>query len=267
MKTAGQLLKQSPHRNVDCLSCHVDPGMGNAINWRLQESKNIWATYLNMPITQGMSTAVHFPTKAACTRSGCHDLSSLGTTFGNIKMDHAQHVNMQGLTCIDCHSTVAHASSGQSTPVSMTSCFMCHNGDAAPNRCSLCHVETPSTPAHPPDYAKEHGSFALVNEAECLRCHHDKKAFCDACHSKPTPDHYSGTWRYTHGPTASADRAGCLGCHDEKSFCAQCHQVDHPADWVSTHGAIAAKGSESCLVCHPRSMCVQCHEKEGVSAP
>ncbi len=114
MKLAGDSLKRSPHRNVDCLSCHVDPGVGNAITWRLQESKNIWASYLNMPVNEGMSKEVHVPSKAACTRSGCHDLSSLGTTFGNVKMNHARHVQIAGLTCIDCHKTTAHSAKGQS---------------------------------------------------------------------------------------------------------------------------------------------------------
>jgi nitrate/TMAO reductase-like tetraheme cytochrome c subunit len=264
MDAAHSALLRSPHRNVDCLSCHVDPGLSHSIRWRLQESKNIWASYLNMRAS-GMGARLNLPSKAACTRSGCHNLSRLGATFGNIKMNHAQHVNMQGLTCIDCHSTVAHPAKGAGQSVSMTSCFMCHNGDAAPNRCSTCHVDTPTTPAHPPDYIKDHGHFALVNEAECLRCHHDKKAFCDACHAKPPADHYSGTWRYTHGPAARADRAGCLGCHDEESFCVQCHQVSHPADWLTAHGHVATEAPQSCLDCHQRSMCVQCHEKEGVS--
>jgi nitrate/TMAO reductase-like tetraheme cytochrome c subunit len=267
MKLAGDSLKRSPHRNVDCLSCHVDPGVGNAITWRLQESKNIWASYLNMPVNEGMSKEVHVPSKAACTRSGCHDLSSLGTTFGNVKMNHARHVEMRGLTCIDCHSRVSHAKQGESTAVSMASCFMCHNGAAAPNQCSLCHVTVPDQASHPPNYVQDHGRFALLNEAECLRCHHDKKAFCDACHAKPTPAHYSGTWRYTHGPTASADRASCLGCHDYQSFCVQCHQVDHPSDWSSSHGQAATAAPKSCLVCHPRSMCSDCHQQRGVTAP
>ena len=86
--------------------------MGNAITWRLQESKNIWASYLNMPVNEGMSKQVHVPSKAACTRSGCHDLSSLGTTFGNVKMNHARHVEISGLTCIDCHKTIAHSAEG-----------------------------------------------------------------------------------------------------------------------------------------------------------
>jgi nitrate/TMAO reductase-like tetraheme cytochrome c subunit len=267
MKAYDASLKRSPHRNLDCLACHVDPGVGNAISWRLQESKNIWASYLNMPVQEGMSKEVHVPSRAACTRSGCHDLSSLGTTFGNVKMNHARHVEMRGLTCIDCHSKVSHAKQGESIAVSMTSCFMCHNGAAAPNQCSLCHVTVPDQAAHPPNYIQDHGRFALLNEAECLRGHHDKKAFCDACHAKPTPAHYSGTWRYTHGAAASADRAACLGCHDYQSFCLQCHQVDHPSDWATSHGQAATEAPKSCLVCHPRSMCTDCHQQRGVSAP
>jgi nitrate/TMAO reductase-like tetraheme cytochrome c subunit len=268
MKAAGTSLARSAHRNVDCLSCHVDPGVGNAVRWRLAESKNIWASYLNMPMTSaGMSPQIHAPSEAACTRSGCHDLSTLGTTFGNVKMDHAKHVEMRGLTCIDCHTGVGHPEQGSGTAVSMSSCFMCHNGAAAPNQCSLCHVETPAGASHPADYIKVHGRFALLNEQECLRCHHDKAAFCDACHAKPTPAHYSGTWRYTHGAAAKADRAGCLGCHSYETFCIQCHQVDHPSDWATTHGQAATAAPKSCLVCHPRSMCVQCHEQRGVSAP
>ena len=220
-----------------------------------------------MPLNRGMSKQVHVPSKAACTRSGCHDLSSLGTTFGNVKMNHARHVQMRGLTCIDCHGTISHARQGESGAVSMASCFMCHNGAAAPNRCSLCHVTVPNGSSHPPDYIQDHGRFALLNEAECLRCHHDKKAFCDACHAKPTPAHYSGTWRYTHGATASADRSACLGCHDYERFCVQCHQVDHPSDWLSSHGQAATEAPKSCLVCHPRSMCTQCHEQRGVTVP
>jgi len=267
MQAAGTALKHSVHRNVDCLACHVDPGLSNAVRWRLAESKNIWVTYLNMPVTKGMSNQVHTPSRAACTRSGCHNLSSLGTTFGNVRMNHARHVGMRGLTCIDCHGSVAHPTSGTGVQVSMTTCFMCHNGAAAPNQCSLCHVQTPTTAGHPANYLKDHGRFALLNEAECLRCHHDKAAFCDACHAKPTPAHYSGTWRYTHGPAATADRAACLGCHSYQSFCIQCHQVDHPADWVTTHGQFAGEAPKSCLVCHPRSMCVGCHQQRGVRLP
>lgn len=263
MKAAEATWRHSLHSRADCVSCHVDPGARNAIAWRLQESKNIWATYLNVS-ANGMAKQVHPPSNAACEQ--CHDVRALGRVFGDIKFPHQSHVEMRGLTCIDCHRDVGHTA-GDSTTVRMATCYMCHNGDAALGRCTLCHVTAPPAEVHPPDYLAAHGAFALQNEEQCLRCHHDKAAFCDACHAQPTPDHYSGTWRYTHGPVAAADTAGCLGCHDERSFCQQCHEVDHPSDWVDTHGETAAKGTESCLVCHPQTMCVECHEQRGIPAP
>ena len=111
---------------------------------------------------------------------------------------------------------------------------------------------------------KEHGKDALANEEECLRCHHDRKAFCDDCHGYPPPSHYSGQWRYSHGEDAAADPANCEACHDE-AYCSQCHQVNHPSGWLQVHGNIAAKGENACLVCHPQSMCDACHEQNGVT--
>ena len=105
--------------------------------------------------------------------------------------------------------------------------------------------------------------MALANPDDCLRCHHDKQQFCDACHDYPPPSHYSGGWRYSHGKPAATNPANCEACHDE-AYCAQCHQVNHPSTWLETHGAIAAKGLNACLVCHPQSMCDQCHEENGV---
>jgi hypothetical protein len=179
-------------------------------------------------------------------------------------MPHEVHVNLRNLTCADCHDKVAHPKPGEATGVSMAVCSMCHNTQGAPSDCSFCHITPPSTDVHPKDYLTTHGQQALVDEAGCFRCHHDKKQFCDACHAKPTPDHFSGTWRYTHGPAATKNRAGCLGCHDEDTFCEQCHRVSHPADWEKAHGTVAAQDPGACLVCHPQGMCDRCHEQNGV---
>ena len=264
MRAAGASWKQSVHGQVSCVVCHINPGLSNEIVWRLQEAKNIYATYLN---AKGMTSSVQLPSNAACTQPSCHVLSQLKESFPNLRMPHRSHVLMRNLSCIDCHNGVAHGTGATATQVSMQRCFMCHNGAAAPNRCGLCHIATPKTTSHPADFMEEHGSLALGHEQDCYRCHHDPKAFCDACHARPTPPHFSGTWRYTHGSAAKADTAGCLGCHDYQSFCRQCHQVDHPADWIAKHGLVAVKGSESCLVCHPRTMCTTCHDQRGVRVP
>jgi hypothetical protein len=103
-----------------------------------------------------------------------------------------------------------------------------------------------------------------VNEADCLRCHHDKQEFCDKCHELPPASHYSGRWRYMHGADAKDDPANCEACHDQ-AYCDQCHAVSHPSGWQDYHGDIAKKGPSACLVCHPQGMCDACHEQNGVT--
>ena len=137
------------------------------------------------------------------------------------------------------------------------------NQQGAPDDCSFCHAAPPAS-EHAPDFMKDHGQKALVNEADCLRCHHDKQEFCDKCHELPPASHYSGRWRYTHGADAKDDPANCEACHDQ-AYCDQCHAVSHPSGWQDYHGAIAKKGPSACLVCHPQGMCDACHEQNGVT--
>ena len=258
-KLAGLAWETSTHAKVSCTKCHVPPGLSNAIKWRSREWLNIWADYLNMP---RVPTKGQRPGNANCLK--CHTLNRIPGQNGSVRMPHEVHVDLRNLTCADCHDQVAHPKPGKVSGVSMAVCSMCHNTQGAPSQCDFCHITPPSKNVHPKDYLQTHGKEALVDQAACFRCHHDKKQFCDACHARPTPDHFSDTWRYRHGPTAKKDPLSCTGCHDSKVFCAQCHQVQHPADWVTTHGAVAKLSSGACLVCHPQAMCDRCHEQRGV---
>jgi nitrate/TMAO reductase-like tetraheme cytochrome c subunit len=263
MKAAGRSWSHSVHAKISCVECHVDPGLWNGVVWRVEEAKNIWASYLNAG--KGMTASAHEPGDAACQQ--CHDIAKLPAVINGIKIPHQAHVGLHNLTCADCHSQASHATPGRSnSTVSMSVCSMCHNGQAAPSACATCHVQAPPSNIHPAGYIVTHGQQAIARgEAECLRCHHDKAGFCDACHARQPASHFAGDWQYGHGPAATKDRLSCLGCHDAQTFCQQCHQVDHPGDWVQTHGPVALKGSESCSVCHPRAMCVACHTRMGVT--
>ena len=260
-KAAGASWRTSTHAKVSCVACHVPPGVGNAVKWRTREWLNIWADYLNVP---QVASRGERPGNANCL--ACHTLNGIPSQFQDIRMPHEVHVDLRNLTCADCHNQVAHPKPGSSgTGVSMAVCSMCHNENGAPSDCSVCHITPPPKDVHPKDYLQTHGKQALADPESCLRCHHSKAEFCDPCHARPTPDHFSGTWRYTHGATAKKDPLGCTGCHDQKTFCDQCHRVQHPADWVQAHGAVAAKSGDACLVCHPRSMCDRCHQQRGVT--
>ena len=98
---------------------------------------------------------------------------------------------------------------------------------------------------------KEHGKEALVNEEECLRCHHDKKAFCDKCHGFPPSSHYSGQLAL-HARRGRRRRIPRTARPvTTRRTATQCHQVNHPNGWLQVHGGIAARGENACLVCHP----------------
>ena len=257
MKPEAASLALSAHKGIACSTCHMPSGVSHQIGWRLREARNVWADYLNMPTTPQKGS---IPSNAACL--SCHPLSKIPDETNGVRMNHAEHL-ARNLNCVDCHNTVSHKLPGQTSGVSMVTCLMCHSEQGtAPSDCSFCHPAPPKS-KHAPDFMTEHGRQALADPQQCQRCHHNEKQFCDACHSYPPPSHFSGTWRYTHGDAAKADPAVCRACHD-KSFCAQCHQVDHPAGWIRTHAAVAAKGTGACLVCHPHSMCDACHQKNGV---
>lgn len=263
MDAAYESWHRSAHSSVPCVKCHVPPGLAASVKWRAKEARNIWASYLNMRF---MVDQEPLPASGNCIK--CHPLKGLMGIPGQLRMPHTTHINLNNLTCIDCHDNTAHAPKGKTSAVSMSPCTMCHEQTADPKRCSFCHYTPPTEgKAHPTDYITAHGKLALANEADCLRCHHNKAAFCDACHAKPPPGHYSGNWSSAHGKQASKDRGLCLGCHSYQTLCRQCHEVSHPADWLDSHAPVAAKGAESCLVCHSRLMCVDCHRQRGVPTP
>lgn len=261
MRDASASWRRSAHAGVQCVECHVPPGRSAALAWHARETRNIWASYLNMEPDSAQEAR---PSNENCIK--CHPLKGLMGIPGLLRMPHARHVNQNNLKCIDCHDHTSHAKPGESSKVSMSPCTMCHEQTSDPTRCAFCHYTTPEGKKHPSDFITAHGRLAVADEEDCLRCHHDKAAFCDSCHAKPPPGHYSGDWRYSHGKHAVKDRALCLGCHSFEELCKQCHEVSHPDDWAASHASVAAKGTASCMVCHPPLMCGDCHGKEGVRA-
>jgi nitrate/TMAO reductase-like tetraheme cytochrome c subunit len=262
MDEAHASWEDSSHSGIQCIECHIPPGGAAAVKWRAKELRNIWASYLHMAPAEGREPR---PSNANCIK--CHPLDGLMGVPGVVRMPHATHINRNNLNCIDCHDDIAHPRSGKSSEVSMRPCTMCHEQTSDPARCSFCHYDVPQGEAHPTDFLREHGTLAAQGDADCLRCHHDRAGFCDSCHAKPPQGHYTGDWRNDHGKEAVKDRALCTGCHSWEALCKQCHEVNHPDEWVETHGPLAARGTESCLVCHPSLMCEDCHSAEEIQAP
>lgn len=261
MKEPAKLWEESTHANVNCVQCHVDPGVVKTLEHKALSYKEI---YLNFFGKGGMPADVKLPSNEACLQ--CHNLDRTISPSGDIKIPHRAHVEMRGLKCADCHFNVVHTrrATPSGTPP-MDVCYMCHDGKKAPNACSTCHINPPDQKqAHPVNALENHGKLARDRVEDCRRCHSERSGFCENCHSKPPASHQLATWRYTHKTVVAArGRETCLGCHKE-DFCKKCHQVQHPPNWKQVHPEFAQGGGDPCLVCHSPSFCENCHKASGV---
>jgi nitrate/TMAO reductase-like tetraheme cytochrome c subunit len=257
MTQAVDQWKHSTHANVNCVACHVDPGITKSLEHKVLALKEVYDELFG---SGKMPSDIRQPKNSNCLQ--CHNINRTISPSGDIKIPHQEHVVMQGLNCTDCHFTVVHSLRGTpGAPPPMDVCYMCHDGVKAPNACSTCHVNPPSLQeAHPTDALTSHGKQALANPDSCSRCHSPASNFCENCHSKPPASHQAADWRYTHKTEVAAKgRDVCLGCHTQ-DFCNTCHTVNHPADWLQVHGQAAVGGIEPCLVCHSTGFCNACHQ-------
>lgn len=258
-----ELWQESTHANVNCIQCHVNPGFINQVEHKILSYKEIYAQFLG---GGEMPEDIHLPDNVACLR--CHYLDREVSPGGDIIIPHTAHVQMRDLKCTDCHFNVVHSRRAEpGGPPPMDVCYMCHDGNQAPNECDTCHRDPPDeSRAHPEGAVENHGELARGRIEDCRRCHSERSNFCEDCHSKPPQSHQAQDWRYTHNETiAEEGRGGCSGCHEEE-FCDQCHKVQHPPNWVQSHTQFAQGGGEPCYVCHSPGFCTECHEAEGVGS-
>ncbi len=264
MKEPTALWEESTHANVNCVQCHVEPGILKTLEHKALSYKEI---YFNFFGEGRMPEDIALPTNAACLQ--CHNLDRTVSPGGDIKIPHREHVEMRNLKCADCHFNVVHTRRG--TPGGappMDICYMCHDGKRAPNACDTCHttpVKDLQKQGHPTDALQNHGKLAQDRSEDCKRCHSDRSRFCENCHNKPPASHKAATWRYTHKTVVeTSGRATCEGCH-KPEFCQKCHKVQHPPNWKQVHKEFAQGGGDACQVCHSPNFCQDCHKASGVT--
>ncbi len=145
--------EQSPHRDVNCESCHLTPGffgyLGGKISGLQVVANYIRGDYKDWSFNAAVSNN-------ACLQ--CHETilaKDIHDTKTGITVSHANIIGM-GAKCVQCHSTIAHGSAvavGSQTHPTMATCLTCHNDKIAPLKCDLCHTgrEPPSgTPVPTP---------------------------------------------------------------------------------------------------------------------
>lgn len=149
MKPYVAAWQQSPHRDVNCESCHLTPGFFGFLGGKIAGLQVVMNYIRGDYHDYSFNAAV---SNASCLQ--CHD-SILGGDIHDrttgITVSHKNIIDMGG-KCLNCHSTVAHGSAvsfGSETHPTMATCLRCHNDKVAPLECDLCHTgrEPPSSTA------------------------------------------------------------------------------------------------------------------------
>ncbi len=224
----------------------------------------------------------------------------------NVRFPHAVHVTEQSIPCERCHGDVgAQDLATRANLPRMQTCFECHNGNQASQRCTVCHIaergglmattlpEGTLTPprwmrgaTHDADWSFRHRVVAGNDSEFCGNCH--RESFCTDCHDgrvRPRTVH-PNDWLTTHPVSARRDDPRCSSCHREQTFCLGCHRrvgvamsdmADRPATrafhapgWMVTgpdhHRFEAQRNLQACVSCHAESDCVSCHGAFGIGA-
>ncbi|MBU1636562.1 NapC/NirT family cytochrome c, partial [bacterium] len=213
----------SHHNNVECIKCHIEPGLMGTI-----QGKFVAASML-----VNYATGLYKRSKpwaeisdASCLQSGCHDTRLLQGVedFKGVRFDHTPHLTQprrdRELRCTSCHANIV-----QGTHISVTAAT-----------CFLCHLK--------PDTAGQLTELAV----------------CTKCHTPPQGDAAVATFDHTDVLTRSVD---CNSCHSSDiqgdGFvppvrCNSCHadlqHIERYHDLEFIHQQHVTERKVDCDICH-----------------
>ncbi len=249
--------KNTAHSGVKCKKCHIPSGGLSMVKTKIGALKELYfhitADKDFEDIREGSNHNI--PDK---TCKKCHEDTRDLIVYHNLKITHKDHWE-RGISCTECHDRVVHGPRAKNTP-SMETCRKCHDGEKAPDECSLCHVtlgeRKPST--FDPQWVEAHKLDIEQNEDTCQKCH--GQSFCNGCHTSAKP--HASDWFGIHGDEAQKSADACGVCHKER-YCTDCHEIkkEHSLNWTEEHNVKAKSDREDCNTCHKETFCADCHTK------
>jgi hypothetical protein len=250
MEDPYELFAESAHRGLGCKACH-QPNM-------IDRSQMALTQIIENP--EEISIHAEVPNER-CTE--CHvegdpeRWRTIATSSGHRVHLESADSTLQGLRCVECHSSSVH----QFTPAEET-CGQssCHTDSGIQLgamsdltvHCVGCHSYSA-----PVDIGNRLGVQAALSPTrnECLACH-EMRVLVEL----PEDDPHQGLCASCHNPheqTTPAEAAGSCaigGCHDDSETLTPFHQglhTDALADCVSCHTAHDfSLDGENCLSCH-----------------
>jgi len=262
---------QSSHKNVPCVDCHFEPGVGNTIYGKFQASsqaiKYITHTYGSKPHAEVRD--------ASCQREGCHvrrllegkvnwTIPTEGGHTVTIHFDHTPHLQQerrgQHLRCVSCHSQIVQ---GRHIVVTTDTCFLCHfkglkhgRDDQTIGTCKGCH-DAPKGVIRTATGNFDHAEY-LARGVLCQNCHSDSvkgdgavpRQVCWNCHNQTDQIARYGETLFMHQTHVTEHKVECSSCHV---------QIEHSL----TAGALRlAKTPEGTThIAMDNGNCGMCHEQ------
>ena len=239
----------STHNQVNCITCHYGPGVGNYLKGKIRLLSEIARYYLGA-YSYEITSKVDNESCIKCHEEKKFVDKEIFFVGGKVKFSHAKHLD-EGkigfkLQCQTCHSELVQ---GRHEAVSTKICILCHfpGGEVARSYpvsgCGSCHgppkddIMIWGIPFNHSEYIK--------NRIECGTCHlHvavgrgdvrlDK---CSACHINITGMTLGS--KKMHEVHVSNEKINCFKCHDEikhgkvevfevfSPVCQECHGNKH----------------------------------------
>ncbi|MEH7414365.1 NapC/NirT family cytochrome c [Neobacillus drentensis] len=271
MKPEYYTWKASTHSEVDCVSCHVQPGAKN-----IAKDKAEGVVELFKKTTNTFTAPIQMPKEipnSACEK--CHNMSTRQVTAsGDLIIPHDKHL-AKDIKCTQCHSGVAHGkiaernvtfksdynkwdtTLGKSmmsdikfTRTKMETCMECHEAREVSTECKTCHTTGVLPKSHKKrDFKTEtHGVLAKKDLKNCNKCHlYMSEKDIQGLEEVPASQQFLSNGNSKTNTISAQDYA------KENTFCKECHTTEpasHVKGFVNIHGAQAKENTEKCLACH-----------------
>lgn len=292
MKPEYYTWKASSHSEVDCVSCHIEPG----IKQTAKQKVDLVVKAANRDESNSNVAPIRMPEEIPdSTCEKCHNvLQREFTVLGDIIIPHDKHKD-EDVTCIQCHSGVAHGEIADRemtfktdydkwdsetgvaamadlkwTSPTMDTCMDCHESRQITTECSACH----STGMYPVNHqeadfkTKTHGTQAAAELKDCNSCHKymstaDLEGYEEA----------SALEKYLNIDNGKSHKNQSTYAK-ENTFCLDCHKTrpeSHNGSFFDNHGTEANKNEQKCYTCHDPNRtntagtnavnCSTCHQK------
>ncbi len=243
--------KATSHNQVDCVKCHIEPGLDSLVKHKISAMKQLY-----QHVTGQVPNPIEMPQPIesyVCEQ--CHSRNRLVNASGDLIIPHNRHLE-QEIECVRCHKGVAHGliserevtreipyddwtvkvASNQTKPKltrpPMGTCMGCHKERGVTRECSACHKVIRLPDSHEQDNWKVvHGQSARKGYKQCLQCH-ASDSYIPAMTEQPVK-------------VVARSTDFCYSCHLQKP---ENHKVDN---WGPTHRYVALeKGKDNCFTCH-----------------